>query len=140
MKVWVTNDEPLAHTTFHRSGSCRKLRAGIVSTGNVREPKEVDFDPERHRRPCRACFPSAPRPDIENRSKRFRCACTSRARLTPCEHNGGVLVEIEMPGRWRSTPTGPVWDPEASYTRRMYVWPESAGRHRVVDERLADVI
>jgi hypothetical protein len=81
--VWIRSD-PKHRTRFHRSPSCRQLRKG-PARGKTRELLEVDLD-EVHVRPCKTCYPDAPRVSI----RKIHCPlCDTRY---PCPHNGGVMV------------------------------------------------
>ena len=95
--VWIRED-PKFDTRFHSSPDCKQLRK-ISATGHSRDLVARDLN-DVHVRPCKTCYPDAPRLDI---IKRYCEECRSRY---ACEHNGGVYVTL-LDGR------------------RRWVWPDS---------------
>lgn len=83
--VWVRGD-PKRRTRFHRSPECRQLRKGPAK-GEHYELIAIDLA-ELDVRPCRTCYPDAPKIKIY---KRFCHTCNSNY---ACPHNGGVPVTV----------------------------------------------
>ena len=83
MQVWIRVD-PKRETRFHRTQTCRQLRKRPAK-GDPYELVQLDLELV-HVRPCRTCFPNAPRVSIH---KHYCEICESNY---ACEHNGGVLV------------------------------------------------
>jgi hypothetical protein len=81
--VWMRVDAS-HRTRFHRSPDCRQLRKRPArGPGN----ELITLEPlETGARPCRTCYPDAPRISIR---KRYCSECDTRY---PCPHNGGVEV------------------------------------------------
>ena len=81
--VWMRVD-PLRRTRFHRSPECRQLRKG-PARGPGLELVSLELS-EAGVRPCKTCYPDAPRIKIR---KVYCRECESKM---PCAHNGGVLI------------------------------------------------
>jgi hypothetical protein len=87
--VWV-RDDPKRRTRFHRSPDCRQLRKG-PPRGESRPLVAVDLDEVRVR-PCKTCYPDAPRIKIR------KVYCPECDTKHACPHNGGVVV-VDRAGR-----------------------------------------
>jgi len=87
--VWL-RDDPEHRTRFHRVPDCKQLRKKPAK-GEPHDLISADLN-EVFVRPCKTCYPDAPRIKI---IKRYCSICDTKA---PCEHNGGVLV-IDRIGR-----------------------------------------
>lgn len=81
--VWVRSD-PKRETRFHRDPDCQQLRKKPAQ-GEGRPLLAMDLD-EVGVRPCRTCYPDAPKIQIWHRWCEI---CESK---NACEHNGGVQV------------------------------------------------
>jgi len=92
-------------TTVHRTPDCQRLNINRIAP-------VMEFDFSRLHRPvlCKACFDRQP----ILRVMHTRC-CSEIVR--PCQHNGGVLV----------------FDPNDTYRRMRYAWPEDAGKFTLVN-------
>ena len=89
--VWVRED-PKLETRFHRSPNCRQLRKRPRS-GEPRPLVAMDLD-DVGVRPCRTCYPDAPRIEIR------RTYCVICESMYACAHNGGVPI-VDRAGRSR---------------------------------------
>ena len=83
LMVWMRRSK-LRQTRFHKHPDCRQLRKG-PSRGTTNPLVQVPID-EADARPCRTCYPDAPKIIV---FKRYCPICDSK---WPCEHNGGVRV------------------------------------------------
>lgn len=125
-KVYVTSLTRM-RPVFHQDPQCMLLvRAQRRWPDSAVCEVDVSDLAERDGRPCCGCYPDAPRVRV----RRALCSLCSPERRSPCAHNGGVLVEIEVKGCWK--PGGHVWDPDRVRVMRRYVWPENVFKHRVV--------
>ena len=95
--VWIRND-PKRRTRFHRIPDCKQLKKK-PAIGEHYPLIAVDLD-EVHVRPCKTCYPDAPRVKI---IKRYCTRCRSR---TACKHNGGILITDRI-------------------GRQLWVWPDT---------------
>lgn len=137
--VYMSSEDPDSHISFHARPDCKFLINGMRShdvegwdPNNVPvHRKQLEDLPETHRRPCRACYPGQPKVTVT----RARCMECNPTRLTPCIHNGGVLVEMEQKGGWGVGPFGRTYDESIITLRRKHVWPEHAYRYRLVESR-----
>lgn len=100
--VYVRAD-PKSRTRFHRDPTCWQLTKP-PSRGDHNPLVEVDLE-ECYQRPCRWCYPDAPRIALV---KRYCPICDAKH---ACEHNGGVLVLM----------------PDDGYhgRSRRWVWPDN---------------
>jgi hypothetical protein len=101
-------------SVFHRDPECHHLTKPTRGERGVL--REVDLDEVHDRRPCRVCYPDAPRPTW---FKRFCPECNT-TRPAPCPHNGGVRVIMDHTFR-KPTLYHEVGD---VYSREKYVWPD----------------
>lgn len=83
--VWL-RDDPKHRTRFHRIPDCKQLRKKPAK-GEPHDLISVDLN-EIYVRPCKTCYPDAPRVKI---IKRYCKKCRS---ATACKHNGGIQVTI----------------------------------------------
>ena len=101
---------------FHRSADCFQLKKG-PARGPGRALREVPLEELPKPRPCRYCYPDAPRA-----RSRHRYCQECKGSALPCEHNGGVLVTLTNTHTKRSIMS----EPGDTYQRTRYVWPEQA--------------
>lgn len=92
-------------TVYHRDRDCE-----LLNRGRYCPVMEFDFAHLNKPKLCSLCFKNQP----VLRVMHVRC-CHPTVR--PCQHNGGVLV----------------FDPNDSYRRMRYAWPEDAHNFTVVD-------
>lgn len=111
--------------TFHRSGDCAQLvkrpargEPHPVRTGDLAELFGV--------RPCKTCYPDAPRFKMVRRY----CPKCNVKRTLACAHNGGMPVTIT----YKTNYVGLTRDPGEIVQKDIYVWPDrlflyETGRH-----------
>ena len=115
--VYVTNVLTY-RSVFHRTETCKFLwkKALRPSSGY----RAVELEEVSKLRPCRVCYPDAPRANFFHR---YCHTCESRK---PCAHNGGVLVPGTRTAK-RETLYHDVGD--RITVTRMYVWPEEVHKY-----------
>lgn len=100
---------------FHREADCRHI-VKPPPRGQRGELREVDLDDIRTQRPCRTCYPDAPRARFQ---KRF-CPTCNKNQSRPCAHNGGIRVYYEVTYKTRTL----YHEPGDVSLREKYVWPD----------------
>lgn len=124
--VYITTIRSAGNVKFHSNPDCLALRVNktkIERSGNVVHPTELEELPLSLRKPCRRCYPDAPKILEVNRQ---RCTICKQRNPLPCAHNGGVKVRVHRVGGMRSGPKGRYFDPERKVEVDRYVWPENA--------------
>jgi hypothetical protein len=102
---------------FHRDTTCPHLT-------RFKTPySEIDIDCFPTSMPCTRCFRDMPRPP---KTRHALCAKAKQPILKPCQHNGGVLVEIDV-AKAKAAGTG-FTHMRGSHLLR-YVWPEDVWRY-----------
>jgi hypothetical protein len=101
--------------SFHRTEDCQQLLKR-PARGNPHPVVEVDLADLNFVRPCRNCYPDAPRIKVV---RRF-CPLCNKSETRPCRHNGGVPVTIGRPIRYISL----LRDPGDEQNVTIYVWPD----------------
>jgi len=112
MLVWISNGKSRANPKFHARPDCAQ---GLAQ---ARHLKQVELLTLTKRDPCMWCYPDAPKLPP---TRKIRCELCNASTVQPCEHNGGVLVEV----------------PRSNFTKRgfivKYVWAENARFYRRVE-------
>lgn len=114
--------------TFHRTKDCVQLTKNPPRGGEHRELQEISLEEYTQYatpRPCRSCYPDAPRA----RSRRQACEVCNNKRVVACEHNGGVPV---MQTCYYKVDRLLVSAGE-SFQRLRWVWPEDQWKYLSTD-------
>jgi len=93
--VWM-RDDPKHRTRFHRSPDCKQLRKGPAR--GVDKPLVARDLNDVFVRPCKTCYPDAPRIKIR------KTYCPECDTVHACPHNGGVVVTDRQGRLWWSWP------------------------------------
>lgn len=106
---------PNRNTRFHRVADCPYLRSDdqVVS-------QELTID--MLHAPCRVCWPDQP---IPQKIWRPYCPTCNLTRTSPCEHNGGVLVDT---AKYLRASSRPGWETDRVVLYPRWVWPENVPR------------
>ena len=91
--------------------------------------RAVELSDLRGARPCKTCYPDAPNYRIVRRA----CSICNRPKLTPCEHNGGVLVTLTRHTSYISV----LRDPGDEFLQTTYVWPDEVWKYEISEQGLA---
>lgn len=108
---------------FHRTEDCSQLTKSPPK-GHSHSIRAVDITELTSARPCRFCYPRAPR----SRALRRHCYICNPSNVRPCEHNGGVLVTMALTTHYVST----LRDPGDEHVVERYVWPDQVWMYEPV--------
>lgn len=102
---------------FHRSQECSQLHKR-PARGSAHPLQSIDLSEVNLRRPCKVCYPDAPRTKV---ARRFCPQCNTNS-VRPCAHNGGVRVTVAYQTKY----VGLLRDPGDEVVRAIWVWPDRA--------------
>lgn len=102
---------------FHKTEDCTQLTKK-PARGSTHPLEEIDLDQLDKPRPCKRCYPDAPRIKVV---RRF-CPLCNKTRTRPCAHNGGVRVTMA----YKTNYVGLLRDPGEETVRSIWVWPDQA--------------
>lgn len=119
--VWIRAvDRP----KFHRSPDCRQITKP-PSKGESHPVRAVELaEMTEHARPCKTCYPDAPRIKTAHRF----CRICNVEKPSPCAHNGGVLVKQIATTKY----VGLLRDPGDTFLRERWIWPDQAYAYELV--------
>lgn len=111
-----------ASLVFHRVEDCAQLRKR-PARGSARPLVARDLSELNFLRPCKNCYPDAPRVKVV---RRF-CPQCNVSKVRPCAHNGGVRVT----SAYSTSYVGLLRDPGDEVVRSFWVWPDRAHFYEV---------
>lgn len=106
---------------FHKSEDCKQLKKK-PARGQDSETLSTDLKDLHNVRPCRTCYPDAPRVKVTRR----RCETCNKTYIYPCAHNGGVPVTVT----YKTSYVGLLRDPGAEVKKQIYVWPDTLYKYQ----------